>query len=255
MKGVIAGIAPSARVIDLTHGVPPQDVETGAFALASSYTYFPAGSIHLAVVDPGVGSARRAIALAAGGYYWVAPDNGLLGYALASLARADALGGRWQAGTWELAADAVAVSLEASEYWLPTVSRTFHGRDLFAPVAAHLANGTPLAALGPSVATIQALGWPSATRRGEEWEGEVVYVDQYGNLITNLENSLVASGDWALEIGAAVIRGLSASYAALPGLGALPGSSGHVEIAVRNGSAARELGLHKHAPLILRRLS
>src|SRR5918911_592486 len=111
MKGVIAGIAPEARVVDLSHAVPPQDVRAGAFVLATVFNYSPAGAVHVAIVDPGVGSARRAIALAAGGYHWVAPDNGLLGYALATLAAHGQLGGRWEDGCWVLADDAEAVAL------------------------------------------------------------------------------------------------------------------------------------------------
>src|ERR671933_1568171 len=141
MKGVIATYAPAARLIDLTHAVPPQDVAAGAFSLATAFAYFPPGTIHLAIVDPGVGSARRAIAVAAGGYYWVTPDNGLLGYALAALHDAGHLGGRWQDGYWQLPADTPAVELTEPGFWLPRVSQTFHGRDVFAPVAAHLSRG------------------------------------------------------------------------------------------------------------------
>src|SRR3954451_10128810 len=119
MKGVIAGIAPDARVVDLSHSVLPQDVRGGAFVLGTGFEVFPPGTIHLAIVDPGVGSARREIALAAGDYTWVAPDNGLLGYALGALATAGRLGGRWEDGWWVLAEDAEAVELTEPRYWRP----------------------------------------------------------------------------------------------------------------------------------------
>src|SRR4051795_5704897 len=134
MKGVIAGIAPAARVVDLTHTVAAQDVAAGAFSLATAYAYFPPGTIHLAIVDPGVGSARRAVAVAAGGYYWVAPDNGLLGYAFAASAAGGQLHGEWRDGRWQLGDDAQAVALNEPRYWLPAVRPTLHGRAAFSPV-------------------------------------------------------------------------------------------------------------------------
>lgn len=264
MKGVIAGIAPTARVVDLCHAVPPQDIHGGAFVLLTGFEFFPPGTVHLAIVDPGVGSDRRAIALAAGGYTWVAPDNGLLGYALAALAAAGRLGGRWDDGWWLLADDAVAVALAESRYWRPTVSRTFHGRDVFAPVAAHLAAGVPLEALGPRVDRVQALALPRPVRTEHGWRGEFIYIDRFGNLITNLSAAELGEADLAWNISVAgprrptrnrraplgdspdfgaPIRGLQNSYAEMTGLGALIGSSGFLEIAVPNGSAARRLGV------------
>ncbi|HLH24496.1 MAG TPA: SAM-dependent chlorinase/fluorinase [Chloroflexota bacterium] len=256
MKGVIAGIAPAARVIDLSHVVPPQDVRAGAFVLATGFEVFPPGTIHLAIVDPGVGSARRAIALAAGGYRWVAPDNGLLGYALAALAAAGRLGGRWNDGWWVLDDSAQAVELAEPRYWRPAVSRTFHGRDVFAPVAAHLAAGVPLDALGPRLDRVQALALLRPEWGEGGWRGEVIYVDNFGNLLTSLTVRELGDADWQIVVegpagrggggraagGAATIAGLSASYAAMPRLGAILGSSGHLEIAVPNGSAAKRLG-------------
>ena len=252
MKGVIAGIAPTARVVDLSHAVPPQDVCAGAFVLATGFEFFPAGTIHVAIVDPSVGSARRVIALAAGDYLWVAPDNGLLGYALAALADAGRLGGHWQDGWWLLEDDAQAVALAEPRYWRPTVSRTFHGRDVFAPVAAHLAAGVPLAALGPRVDRVQALARPRPTRTAQGWCGEVIYVDRFGNLITNLTASELGDADWEVRVASPPkaatsrhssdspirIAGLSPSYAEMPRLGAILGSSSHLEIAAPNGNAA-----------------
>ena len=137
MKGVIKTIAPGADVIDLTHHVPPQDIKAGAFVLKTAYQYFPPGTIHLAVVDPGVGGARRPVAAQIGEYVYVCPDNGLLSYVLAEETLTQA------------------VTLDNTQYHLPQRSRTFHGRDVFAPVAAHLASGVPLAALGAQADTLQ----------------------------------------------------------------------------------------------------
>jgi S-adenosyl-L-methionine hydrolase (adenosine-forming) len=242
MKGVIAGIAPEARVVDLSHAVPPQDVAAGAFVLATGFEFFPEGTIHVAVVDPGVGSARRAIALAAGGYTWVAPDNGLLGYALAALAAAGRLGGRWLDGWWRLGADARAVELTEREYWRATLSLTFHGRDVFAPVAAHLAAGVPLGALGRPVDRVQALALPPPERDGDGWRGQVVYVDRFGNLVTNISERELELARWRVSVAGREIAGLSPSYTAMQDLGAIFGSAGYLEIAAPNDSAAALLG-------------
>ncbi len=250
MKGVIAGLAPAARVIDLTHAVPPQDVAAGAFSLATAFAYFPPGTIHLAVVDPGVGSARRAIAVAAGGYYWVAPDNGLLGYAFAALAAAGRLEGQWRDGSWELGADALAVELTEPRFWLPSVSRTFHGRDVFAPVAAQLARGVPLRALGRLVPSIQALALPRPVPVAGGWQGTVLYVDRFGNLITSLDAATLAGRDWSVEVAGQRIPALSESYAAMDALGAVLDSAGYLEIAVPNASAAARLGIGVGAPVV-----
>ena len=243
MKGVIAGIAPEARVVDLSHAVPPQDVAAGAFVLVTGFAYFPEGTVHVAVVDPGVGSARRAIALQAGGYFFVGPDNGLLGYALAALAEAGQLEGRWQDGWWELGGDARAVELTEWAYWRPMVSQTFHGRDVFAPVAAHLVRGVPLAELGPAVDRVQALALPRPEPEGDGWRGNVVYVDRFGNLITNLRDGELGGTRWRVAVAGREIAGLSPSYAAMGELGAIMGSAGYLEIAAPNGSAAALLGV------------
>jgi len=252
MKGVIAGITPAARVVDLTHAVAAQDVAAGAFSLATAYPYFPPGTIHLAIVDPGVGSARAAVAVAAGGYYWVAPDNGLLGYALAALATGGQLQGQWRDGRWYLGDDAQAVVLSEPRYWLPIVSRTFHGRDVFAPVAAHLARGVALAALGTPITSVSALAIPGPEPLVDGWEGLVLHVDRFGNLVTNLPAALLGARDWRVEIAGQHVDGLSPSYAAMPPLGAILGSTGYLEIAAPNASAAARLGVGVGAPVTVR---
>ena len=167
MKGVVLSICPSARLVDLTHEIPPQDVLAGGLALEAAAPFFPAGTVHLAVVDPGVGTTRRAIAIRAGGFYLVGPDNGLFTFALD--------GDGW-----------TAVALTAPEYRLANVSRTFHGRDVFAPAAAYLASGVPLERLGPTVSDPERLRRPACRLEDGELVGEVLDADRFGNLRTSI---------------------------------------------------------------------
>jgi S-adenosylmethionine hydrolase len=241
MKGVILSIAPEACLVDLTHEIPPHDVLEGALALEAALGFFPAGTVHLAVVDPGVGSGRRGLAVAAGGQLFVAPDNGLLTPVF--------LGNN---GGWR------AVSLEAVEYRLPRVSRTFHGRDVFAPAAAHLAAGTPIGRLGPPVSDPLLLPWPVARPEGDVLAGEVVHADRFGNLVTSVRlpdlAALGALDCLVVEVGKVQAR-LVGCYADLsPGeVGALVGSTDRLEIAAREGSALRATGLGRGAPVKVRK--
>jgi S-adenosylmethionine hydrolase len=232
VKGVLLTINPTARLVDLTHTVPPQDVGRAALLLESAWRFFPAGTVHLAVVDPGVGSPRRAIAVAAGGHYFVGPDNGLLGFC------------------FELPG-ARAVALTAPRYHRRPVSRTFHARDVFAPVAAYCARGVPLTAFGPVVRDPLRLTAPRPARRGRRVTGEVLLADRFGNLLTNLRGRALPGplAEGALRIGRARIRGLVGTYAERPrqALGALVDSSGRIEVFVREGSARRRLGLRPGA--------
>ncbi len=233
MKGVILGITPDARLVDLTHDVPPQDVRAGAYALYAAYRYFSAETVHLAVVDPGVGSARRAVALRTSWGTFVAPDNGLLSLVLSR----------------ETVDEAVA--LENPAYRLPHVSRTFHGRDVFAPAAAHIARGVPLAELGPAVTDLATFPVSRPVSRGHTLIGQVIYVDRFGNLVTDVLEADLTGPVATVAAGSARIAGLSDTYAAVaPGQAlALIGSAGHLEIAVREGSAARTLGLSVEDPV------
>jgi S-adenosylmethionine hydrolase len=175
MRGVIATIAPDARVIDLTHGIPPQQVIAGAIALRESWRYFPRRTIFLAVVDPGVGTARAPIAIETrAGARFVGPDNGLLSLAAN------------EAGPWR------AVKLAAPRYRLTKVSTTFHGRDIFAPAAAWLARGDQVAKLGPRLAKIHELQLPQPLQDGRVLRGEVIYCDGFGNLVTNIDRAGLA---------------------------------------------------------------
>ena len=232
MKGVILGVNPRAQVTDLTHEIPPGDIRAGAFALLAGCRYFPKGTIHLAVVDPGVGSRRRAIAVQTDHGVFIGPDNGVLSWALA----------REKIRTIRL--------LEERKYFLEPVSRTFHGRDIFAPVAAHVSRGLPVQRLGRELKEIERLAWPKPAKRGTELQGEVMYLDRFGNAITNLEAELLSGGGTVTCKIPGRRRArceLAEFYAAVPANQpvAVIGSSGHLEIAVNGGSAARRFGLKK----------
>ena len=175
LKGVVLGIAPQAQLIDIAHDIPPQDIAAGAWVLGTSYRYFPLGTVYTCIVDPGVGSARQPIAVRAGDWFFVGPDNGLLSYVLAE----QPIYG--------------AVLLSNPAYHLPQVSATFQGRDIFAPVAAHLARGVALKDLGAPLdpSSLQLLDLKHASRQKERIEAHIVYIDHFGNLITNIPASLV----------------------------------------------------------------
>jgi len=228
MKGVVLGFAPRAAIVDITHEIPAGDIRAGAFALAVSCRFFPKGTVHVAVVDPGVGGARKAIAVQTAKYFFVGPDNGVLSFALArqkikSVHR-----------------------LENADYFLRPLSKTFHGRDIFAPVAAHLCRGTPIHKLGPAQEDHVRLTWPEPRLRRNRLEGEVVFIDRFGNAITNIENA-----DLGRRSGLEIFfrrKGLcpvGEFYQSVPTgkAVAVPGSCGFLEIAVNGGSAARRFGL------------
>jgi S-adenosylmethionine hydrolase len=236
VKGAILSVAPSATVVDLTHAVPPQDVRAGAFLLWSAVGAFASGCVHLAVVDPGVGSKRRPLAVrSASGHYLVGPDNGLLVPAL------DRLGGI-----------EAAFELRNPSYWRPTVSRTFHARDLFGPIAAHLALGVALRELGSPVDQLERpFSIPAPARDASGLRGEVLHVDRYGSLITNITEDLVPER-FFVRLRADRIAGSKDSHyqEVSPGeLIALIGSAGLVEVAARNASAAAVLGVGVGDPL------
>jgi hypothetical protein len=243
VKGVLLSICPSARLVDLTHELVPQDVRGAALALEAALPFFPDGTVHLVVVDPGVGSARRPLALRArAGHYLVGPDNGVFS---------------------AFVDGATAVALTAPEYRLAEVSRTFHGRDVFAPAAAYLAAGIPLERLGPPVADPVRLPIPGSRLEGGALIGEVLDVDRFGNLLTSIEatrlEELPASGPARVpvrvEIAGHGIRGLVEAYADGPAeaAAAIVGSTGRIEVFVRDGSAARRLGVGRGAPVRVRR--
>ena len=235
MKGVMLGIAPDAAIVDLSHDVPAHDVFGAAWLLETAWRYFPAASIFVCVVDPGVGTARRGVGMAASGRYFIGPDNGLFSYLLA--------------------ADVVtsAVSLDRSAYHLPAASNTFHGRDVFAPVAAHLAAGIPLVDLGMPVAVGSLVRLPLSQ---PEWQADVLvghvrHVDRFGNVITDIGGELataaLTSPDAFCQVGRQHItqrvRAFGEADASVPAM--LRDSSGQLAICIREGSAARVLGLER----------
>ena len=226
MKGVIATRAPGVPVVDVSHGIPPQDVLAGALVLRHAAPWFPAGTVHVAVVDPGVGSERRALAVETDAGLFVGPDNGVLSLAAppASVRRI--------------------VELRDERYFVTPRSSTFHGRDVFAPVAAALATGTDADALGPRVDDPVRLSLPTPSRDDRGVRGQVIYVDRFGNLVTNLSGDAFPRVDVSITLGETRIRGIATSYAAVARgtLVAVVNSWNLVEIAVRDGSARERLG-------------
>jgi hypothetical protein len=227
MKGVILQIAPDATLVDITHHIPPQDIVSAAFELAACYREFPPGTIFVVVVDPGVGTARRAVVAQSGGYLFLAPDNGVLGPVLSN-------------GT------EIVVELANPRFARPEISRTFEGRDRFAPAAAWLARGTDMRELGPPALGVARMPLPEPRVHGSAVAGEVLKVDRFGNLISNIDSALLRRcGCEAPEVrvGRTDIRRFVRTYADTPvgDLCALVGSSGFLELAVNGGSAAERL--------------
>ena len=241
MKGVVLGICPDAALVDITHDVPPHDILTADLELAASYRSFPVGSVFLVVVDPGVGSARRGLAADVGDYRLVAPDNGVL------------------TSVFEATPPKRVVELTERRYARPTVSRTFEGRDRFAPAAAWLAKGIQLSALGRPVTDYRTLDIPAPAAEEGRIAGEVLLVDRFGNLVTNIDRRaferLAQSGTIQIEAGAHGIGRLVETYADIGGdeVCALFGSTDHLEFAANSTSAAERLGLDRGAPVTVSR--
>lgn len=237
MKGVILSILPDATLVDISHEIEPQAIAQGAFVLESTCRFFPAGTVHLAVVDPGVGTARRPIAVRTARCTYIAPDNGLLALVLRE----------------EPALQAVTLSNPA--YRRPDVSHTFHGRDIFAPAAAHLAAGVPLAAFGEDAGALVPLPLPEPQVRADgAIEGHILHIDRFGNLVSDIPATLLAGRlDFYVRVNGLTVHGLSATYADVPVGAALAliGSHGRLEIAVRNGSARERSGAALGAGVIV----
>ncbi len=247
MKGVILSINPEAVVVDVTQQVRPQQVEQGAFLLEQAVPYFPAGTIFLAVVDPGVGTGRRPLALRTSHGLFVGPDNGLLSPALPGEAREMAIEGPTLV---PLPADLGAVAIEGKGYLRHPVSATFHGRDVFAPAAAHLSLGTPLESLGPPVKSAFALPPFRGRLLGDGTVvGRIVHVDRFGNLITSVRKDDLPWGRLEVEVCGRRVPGLVPTYAKGKGLCALIGSAGYLEIALPMGSASQAVGADIGTPV------
>jgi hypothetical protein len=245
MKGVIWGINPRASVIDLTHQIQPQNVRQASFILGTSHSYFPKNSIHVVVVDPGVGTDRKAILVITPTAWLLAPDNGVLSYVLAAYLDGEPAAN----GAAPVPEQCSAYRLTNPDYWLHPVSNTFHGRDVFAPVAAHLSRGVLPREVGEPLTELVWRPPSRPARDGNRIMGEVIYADHFGNLITNLPQSLLAgSARVTVEIKGHRINSLSRTFHDHPepasrGPLALLGSNGYLEIAIPDGSARDTLGV------------
>jgi S-adenosylmethionine hydrolase len=250
MKGVILSLNRNAVIVDVSHAARPQRIEQGAFLLEAARPYFPADAIHVAVVDPGVGTERRGLALQTPFGVFVGPDNGVLSPALTEELREGVGEG---GGRVPLPDGTAGVELSNPRYHRLPVSRTFHGRDVFAPAAAHLSLGVALAALGQAVADAFVLPPFRARRRPDgSLAGRVVHVDGFGNLITDVRAEDLPSSPVTVEIRGRQIAGLRQGYTGGPGLMAVTGSSGYLEIAAPGGSAAAETGADLGEPVTVR---
>ena len=233
MKGVILNINPQAQIVDLTHAIPPQDIHGAAFLINSAYRYFPAGTIHVLVVDPGVGSRRRSIICQTDTAYFVCPDNGLLSYILGDNAHR-------------------VVALDNTAYRLSEVSNTFHGRDIFAPAAAHLSRGISLGQFGNAAKHPVRFSIPAPQVTKTTIVGSVIWTDRFGNLITNLTPAMLESygmeSDFVIRAGKTEIYHLNRAYAESEEGEplAIIGSSGYLEISVNKGNAAQVLRLKRN---------
>jgi S-adenosyl-L-methionine hydrolase (adenosine-forming) len=237
MKAVILGIIGDVHIVDISHEVEPHDITAGALTLEEAVGAFPPGTVHVAVVDPGVGTRRRGLAVAVGGFLLVGPDNGLFTPFLE--------GDRWEA-----------VEISAPEFRRPVVSRTFHGRDIFAPAAAHLATGLQPSRLGPAVHDPVRLSWPAVHAGDSDVAGVVIHVDRFGNLVTSITAERVAllGSKVVVRVGNRVLP-LVNTYADLERgqPGALIGSANRLEVAVREGSAQACLNATRGTPVVLTR--
>jgi hypothetical protein len=244
MKGIILGIAPDARIVDITHLVSPQNVHEAAVTFNRSAPYFPEGTIHICVVDPGVGTARRPIAARIGLQRFVGPDNGIITYLVMRAKRED----------WPIEI----VHLDQSRYWRPEISNVFHGRDIFAPVAAHLANGAILADVGTPIDDPVLLPVSSPERTAAGWRGAVMHVDHFGNVATTIRaEDLAGLGDVIVRVGGVEVRGLVRTFGErAPGdLIAFVSSHGELALAVVNGNAGQRLGVRVGDPVEVVRLT
>lgn len=239
MKGVILSIDPAAVLVDITHALPPQDIRQAALVLEEVAPRFPAGTLHVAVVDPGVGTARPLVYAELGPQRYLAPDNGLLSrLALAT-------------------PPTRVIALTNPAYWLPQVSRTFHGRDILAPAAAHLSRGLPPEQLGTPGARLESLAWPPVTHGARRIEGSVLQIDAFGNVISDItwQDLTAREPPDAVSVvcGGEAVTGLVRTYADRPPetLVALVGSSGRLEVAVVGGSAARRLAVRIGDPVVV----
>lgn len=232
MKGVMLQIAPEVQLVDVSHEIPAQDVMAGAWVTMNSAMLYPGGTVHLVVVDPGVGTRRRPVAVRIGEQYFVGPDNGLFSLVAGNRSYD-------------------AVELDEEEYWRENISHTFHGRDIFAPVAAHLANGVPLDKLGSPVGELETYRWAQPVADKDGLQGWIIHIDRFGNLVTNLSEQLINEtvGDQDIKIyaGNTILRQIVGTFGDVEEgePAAYIGSAGMLEIGVNKGDAQTLLGIQK----------
>jgi S-adenosylmethionine hydrolase len=236
MKGVILGINPEAKLIDICHSIRPQNVSQAAFVLSTACQFFPEPTLHVVVVDPGVGTERRAIILRTPLADFVAPDNGVLSYVVAQSSARRTSANHQQI---ELPPELKAVALTRPEFWRSPVSATFHGRDIFAPVAARLSLGSPPEDFGEAITSLTILPLTHPYRvRDDVLVGHILHIDNFGNLITNIRSEDLPKQAITVEVGGHSVSGLSHIYEEGGGLLALIGSSGYLEISLKRGNAS-----------------
>jgi S-adenosylmethionine hydrolase len=228
MKGVILGIAPETHIVDVTHDIPSYDISEAGFVIQSAYAYFPRGTVHVVVVDPGVGSSRRPIAAAVNGHLFVAPDNGVLSWVLES-------------------GEGIIHHITNARLFNPVVSQTFHGRDIFAPVAARLSRGISLDSVGPRIGDYIKDALPQRRPLGNNrFMATVLRIDKFGNAITNIRRTDLQS-PFSIRLDGADVRRVVSNYSeAGPGeVFAIEGSTGYIELSLNQGSAAARFGLRR----------
>jgi S-adenosylmethionine hydrolase len=242
VKGVILNINPKAVIVDISHSVESQNIVQAAFILSTVYSYFPNGTIHIVIVDPGVGSQRKAIILKTQAAYFLAPDNGVLSYIideLSPLPASPSIPVSLRAELRKVTEGFEAVAITNAAFWRQPVSATFHGRDIFAPVAAHLSMGISIIQFGEPIDSLHVLpvSQPYHDSAGN-LTGQILHIDSFGNLITNIRNSDLSLPEIIVDIKKRRIHGIHRFYAETEGLSAIMGSSGYLEIALSDGSAA-----------------
>ena len=245
VKGAILSTNPQANIIDISHSIEPHNILQGAFILNAAYRYFPKQTVHMAVVDPGVGSEREAIILKTPSAIFVAPDNGVLSYVINDLFPVESLSGQSSHDLKEvlLKTGLEAVAISDPRFWRHPVSPTFHGRDIFAPVAGGLSLDISLYEFGGKIGSLHVLPVPKPSRDPEgNLVGQVLHIDHFGNLISNIKSSDLPGKDVMIDVAGYCIQGINAYYAQNKGVMAVLGSSGYLEISLREGSACDFLG-------------
>jgi len=246
MKGVILSINPEVNIVDITHSIEPQNILQAAFVVNSAYRYFPKRTVHMAIVDPGVGGERRGIILKTASALFVAPDNGILSYVINEFSLNEGALSQYPQSVEEVKfkAGLEAVAITDPRFWRHPVSPTFHGRDIFAPVAAGLSLGISLYEFGEKITSLYVFPTPKPYFDSQgNLVGHILYIDHFGNLITDIKSTDLPGGDVIIEVAGQRIQGIAHYYEQGEGLMAIVGSSGYLEISLRSGSACDFLGM------------